>query len=123
MSDLHELVLRRLAELGEPGSPMSVRRAADRSRGRITYETLRVIARGEHSGKLTDKVAEGLAMALDVPLQQVYDAARVPRPQSRWVMPERFDRLDPPQRRLVEDFAAGLLEAYDKGLRDARQGL
>jgi hypothetical protein len=54
-------------------------------------------------------------MALDVPVQQVYDAARVPRPLTRWVLPERLDRLDAAQRRLVEDLAGALLDAYEKG--------
>lgn len=120
MNQLQDLVLRRLAELGTPGSPMSYRQAQLRTRGAISYETFRSIAHGEHSGKISDRVAEALSRALDVPVQDVYDAAMVPRPMSRWVMPERFDRLDIPQRRLVEDIAAAILEAYEKGLRDAQ---
>lgn len=117
---LQDLALRRLAELGDASGPLPARVAAERSRGRVSYETLRSIARGAHSGRLSDRVAEGLAMALDVPVQEVYDAARIPRPQSRWLWPERFDRLDAAQRRIVEDVAGGFLEAYEKGLRDAQ---
>jgi hypothetical protein len=120
VNELQNLVLRRLAELGTPGSPMSVRQAAARARGRLTYETLRLISRGEHSGNISDRTAEGVALAIDVPVKEVYAAARVPRPESRWTLPERFDRLDVAQRRLVEDVAAALLEAYEKGLRDAQ---
>lgn len=120
MNVLEDLVLTRLAELGEPGSPMSVRQAAARSRGLISYETLRQMSRGEHSGKISDRTAEGVALALDVSVQDVYNAVRVPRPQSRWTLPNRFDRLDSAQRRLVEDVAAALLESYEKGLRDAQ---
>jgi len=119
-NELAELVVRRLAELGEPGQPMSIRRAAERSRGKVSHETLRQIAIGRHTNDITDTVAEGIAVALDVSVEQVYRAARVPRPRSKWQWPERFDRLDIEQRRLVEAFAAALLEAYEKGLRDAR---
>lgn len=120
VNELQDLVLRRLAELGTPGSPMSVRQASLRARGRLTYETLRTIARGEHSGNITDRIAEGVSLALDVPVKDVYTAARIPRPESRWLLPERFDRLDAAQRRIVEDVAAGFLESYEKGLKDAR---
>lgn len=116
---LSDLVLERLAELGTPGSPMSLRQAAARSRGMLSYETMRNISRGEF-GRITDRTAEGLSLALDVPVQQIYDTARVPRPQTRWLLPERFDRLDPAQRRLVEDVASALLESYEKGLRDSQ---
>jgi hypothetical protein len=119
MNELQDLVLQRLAELGTPGSPMSVRQATERARGLVSYESLRQIARGEHSGRIGDKTAEGLALALDVPVQDVYNAARVPRPLTRWQWPARFDRLDLAQRRLVEDVAAALLEAYEKGQRGA----
>lgn len=120
VNELQQLVLRRLDELGDRTGPMSTRAAAERSGGLVSYETLRGIARGTHSGKITDRTAEGISRALDVPLAQVYLTARVPRPQSRWRWPERFDRLDAAQRRLVEDVAAAMLEAYEKGVRDAR---
>lgn len=120
VNELQQLILRRLAELGDRNGPMSTRQAAERSGGHVSYETLRGIARGTHSGKIADKTAEGIARALEVPVAEVYGAARVPRPQSRWRWPERFDRLDAAQRRLVEEMAAALLEAYEKGVRDAR---
>lgn len=120
VNELSELVLRRLAELGTPGEPMSIREATRRSRSRINYETLRKIARGEHSGDITDQTAEGISLALDVPVHQVYAAARIPRPLSRWELPARFDRLDLEDRRVVEDVAAALLRAREKGLRDGQ---
>jgi hypothetical protein len=107
---LQDLVLRRLAELGTPEGPLSLRDAADKSRGKISYETLRLIARGRHQGAINDRTAEGLAEAVDVPLALVYRTAGVPT---------RFDRLPGAQRKLVEDVAAGMLEMYDKGRRDA----
>lgn len=120
MNELAALVLRRLEDLGTPDSPMSIRQATQRARGLTSFETLRKIVRGEHSGRISDETAEGIALALEIPVKEVYDAARVPRPQTRWNWPAKFDRLDLPQRRLVEDVAASLLEAYEKGVRDAR---
>lgn len=120
MNELQALVLRRLAELGDSQGPLPARTAAERSRGRVSYETLRAIARGAHSGRLSDRIAEGLSIALDVPIAEIYSVARIPRPQSRWLWPERFDRLDMAQRRIVEDVASGFLEAYERGLRDAQ---
>lgn len=118
VNELQDLMLRRLAELGTPGSPMSIRQATERARGLVSYEILRKITRGEHSGRITDSTAEGIARALDVPVQDVYNAARVPRPLTRWQWPAVFDRLDLEERRLVEDVARGLLNAREKGLRD-----
>lgn len=118
MSRLQELIRTRLAALGERGRPMSHREAARRSRGGFTNETLSAILRGNHGGGITDKTALGLAEALEVPVAVVYEAAGAPMPESRWRMPERFDRLTPAQRKLVEDLAAALLEAYDRGRRD-----
>lgn len=120
VNELQLLVLRRLNELGDSTGPMAARAAADRSRGAVSYETLRRIGNGTHSGRISDRTAEGIALALDVPVAQVYAAAAIPRPQSRWLWPERFDRLDTAQRQLVEEVAGALLEAYEKGLRDAR---
>lgn len=120
VNELQDLVLRRLAELGEPGSPMSVRQATERARGLISYESLRQIVRGEHSNRISDQTAQGIATALDVSIQDVYNAARVPRPASRWQWPPRFDRLDPAERRVVENVAAAILEAREKGLREAQ---
>jgi hypothetical protein len=119
VSTLQELVLSRLQQLGDETGPLPARVAAEKSRGRVSYETIRLIARGKHAGGISDRIAEGLAMALDVPLAEVYRVAGVQRPGSRWQWPERFDRLTPRQRELVEDFASALLEAYDQGRRDA----
>src|SRR4051812_45218397 len=117
---LQHLVLTRLAELGEKGRPMSARAAADRSGGAVSYDTLYTIANGKHSGRLTDRVAEGIAAALEVPVSRVYDAAGAPRPQGRWLPPERLDRLDSTQRRLLEEIGAALLEADARGYERGR---
>lgn len=116
---LSDLILTRLAELGDETGPMSAREAARRAEGLVSVETMRNLARGvRHTGRITDRVAEGLARALQVPVSRVYAAAGIPQPGARWRLPDRLDRLPVEQRRLVEDVAAALLESYEKGRRD-----
>lgn len=119
MDKLRQLVLTRLDELGEPGRPMSAREAARRSDKKVSNDTLSQIAAGKHTGRITNRIAEGIAAALEVPVAQVYDAAGAPRAQGRWVLPEEFDRLTIEQRRLVEDLCGALLaadaEGYERG--------
>lgn len=120
---LQELVLTRLAELGGTTGPMSARQAirhndADQY---VSYETVRVLARGLHSGGLSDRVAEGLSRALRVPLERVYRAAGVPMPGDRWTPPTSFARLTPSERQLLEDMGNALLNAYERG-RKASSG-
>lgn len=114
MHPLQQLVLSRLMELD-----LSPREAAQRSRGKVSYSTLRLIGRGEHSMHVKDETAEGIALALDVPVSVVYERAGVPQPRSRWDWPSRFDRLTLAERRAVESMAAAILGAYERGLRDA----
>jgi hypothetical protein len=120
-NQLQQLVLTRLAELGEPGRPMSLRAAAERARGLTTHHTLTAIANGEHSGRISDRTAEGIAAALDVPVTRVYDAAGAPRPHGRWHWPDKFDRVRPEDRVLIEDLAAALLKAEERGYERARR--
>ena len=118
--DLQELVLRRLAELGDDSGPMSAREAVKAAEGRVSYELVRMIARGVHGGAITDRVAEGLALTLRVPVERVYRAAGSPTPGSRWDWPERFVKIPGPQRQIVEDVASAMLEMYDRGYRAGR---
>jgi hypothetical protein len=115
---LQELVLTRLAELGDEKAPMSALQASKAAGGHVSYETIRLIARGNHSGRINDRIASGLALALRVPVERVYQAAGLPAPGERWEWPRRFDRLAHAQRRVIEDVAAAVLEAYEAGRRD-----
>lgn len=117
VNQLQQLVLTRLAELGEPGRPMSGRAAAEKARGLVSFHTIIAIANGEHTGRITDRTAEGLAAALDVPVTRVYEAAGVPRPFGRWHWPEKFDRIRPEDRAIVEDLTSALLQAEERGFR------
>lgn len=116
---LQELALRRLQELGDSTGPMSAYQAAQRAHGKVSYELLRRILRGLHGGGINDRVAEGLSLALQVPVARVYDAAGQLAPGEPWSWPERFARLPAAQRKIVEDMVGAMLEMYDQGRRDA----
>lgn len=123
VGSLQELVLSRLHALGDESGPLSLQRAADKARGKLSPEVLRRIARGEHGGRLRDDTAEGLSLALDVPVAEIYRVAGLPRPGKRWEMPEKYDRLTMEERRAVEGVAAAILAAHDRGVRHAQQSL
>jgi len=119
---LQQLILTRLRELGDERGPMSAREAARRAEGYMSLETFRLLVRGKggrHRGRISDRVAEGLSIALQVPVSRIYEAAASPPPGTRWELPERFDRIPPAQRELLEDLMAALLNSYDAGFRDA----
>ena len=118
MNELQDLVLTRMAALGGD-EPLSLRDVVRRSNGLVSIEPVRAIVRGTHSGRISDRTAQGLARALQVPLERIYDAAGLPSPGTRWEWPPRFDRLDAAERQLVEDVAAALLMAREKGRRSA----
>lgn len=118
---LQHLVQTRLAELGTGGKAMSGREAARRSKGMVSYETVRAIAGGKHSGRVEPQTAEGLAVALEVPVARIYEAAGIPKPQGRWVLPDRFDRMPLEQRRAFEDMMAMVLNAYEDGYQQGRR--
>lgn len=114
---LRDLVIRRLLELGDGGRPLSYRAAAVRAGGRIGHERIRQIAMGKSLGRIADDTIEGLAMALQVPVSVVYEAAKMPRPGTRWRWPAKFDRLPDEDRRMVEMFASRLLVLHERGSR------
>lgn len=115
---LAELIATRMYELGDKDGPLSLRSVVSRSGDRLSVETLRRIVRGEHGGNLSDKVAEGLSIALEIPLNKVYVTAGLPQPARRWEWPVKFDRLSMAERQVVEDVARGYLHAYERGRRD-----
>lgn len=111
---LRELVVSRLIELDT-----TAKAAARSANGAVSYETLRNIIRGVHGGRLSDTTAHGIAKAIQVPVARVYEAAGLPTPSGPWEWPKKFERLDPGERRLVEDVAAGLLGAREKGRQES----
>lgn len=111
--NLQQLVADRLSELGDRRGPLSARQAAARSNGKVSYETLRLLLRGEHSGKLTDDVVEGLSLALDVPRSRVLGAMgrQLEQPLPPFTLPARADLLTRPQRKAVLTVIDAILEA------------
>lgn len=113
--DLQQLVSDRLHELGDKRGPLSARQAAARANGKVSYETLRLIMRGDHSGKLTDEVVDGLALALDVPRSRVLAAMgrAMTQPLPPFTLPDRANRLTRPQRKVVLSVVDAILGAAE----------
>jgi hypothetical protein len=74
---LRELALRRLSDpQAERGRRrLSLRQLSVRSFGRVSESTLRAILADHPAVHLTDREINGLALALDVPAEQVHLAA------------------------------------------------
>lgn len=120
--NLQQLVADRLAELGDRRGPLSARQAAARAKGKVSYETLRLILRGEHSGKLTDDVVDGLALALDVPRSRVLGAMgrQMHQPLPPFALPARADQLSRAQRKVVLGVIDAILDASEAAQDAAR---
>jgi hypothetical protein len=111
VGDLQQLVERRLRELGDHRGPMPTRRAAARSQGKVSYETLRLLKIGQHSGAISTEVAEGLALALDVPLTTVLEVAGQRIPLGPFVLPKRAETLTKAERAVVLSVVDAILTA------------
>jgi hypothetical protein len=111
VSDLQQLVESRLRELGDHRRPLSTRQAAARAGGKVSYETLRLIRTGRHSGSISQEVAEGLALALDVPLSRVLAVAGRRIPQGPFVLPKRAEALTKSERGVVLSVVDAILDA------------
>lgn len=128
---LQDLMERRLREMGKRrgrGESISLREAYqrlvdytnDRNRERAerneepepappTYEVFRRIRNG-HT-KISDPTATALATMLDVPVGDVYAAARIRPRLGRFELPTRADRLDDSQRQVVVSVVDAILQA------------
>jgi len=114
VSDLQQLVESRLREMGDHRGPLSTRQAAARAGGKVSYETLRLIRTGRHSGSISQDVAEGLALALDVPLTRVLAVAGRRIPQGPFVLPKRAEALTKSERNVVLSVVDAILDAADQ---------
>lgn len=106
---LPDLIKDRLAEMGEHGRSLSYRDAARRSGGKISHGRLQAIANGE-LGKISDRVVEGIAAAIDVPQQQIYESLSIRRPFEPFVLPKEADRLSRRQRDAVLSVVRAMLD-------------
>ena len=119
--NLQQLVDRRLRELGDHRGPMPTRRAAARSEGKVSYETLRLLKLGRHSGSISLEVAEGIALALDLPVTTVLEVAGQRIPQGPFVLPKRADTLTKSERAVVLSVIDAILDAAEQQRGDDEQ--
>jgi hypothetical protein len=112
--DLTELVTRRLAELGDASGPLSIRAASRRAKAHgytLSHETIRQIARGQHSGDLSDETVLGLASAFEVSRAEVLRAMHETRPERvPWEPPDEAELLNLRQRRVLEELIRVMVE-------------
>lgn len=126
MSDVNEtlqdLLERRLKELGQRrgrGESLSLREAWQRipedEHGvrRPTYEVFRRIRQTGHSN-ISDETADALATMLDIPVDQVLEAAGQRKRLGRFELPRRADRLDDGERKVVLGVVDAILDAAER---------
>jgi hypothetical protein len=106
---LPDLIKDRLAELGSHGKPLSVRAAARASNGQVSHAQLNILSRGEY-GQVSDRVLDGIAMALDLPKSVVYESYGVKRQHEPFTLPKEADRLTRRQRDAVLSVVRAMLD-------------
>jgi hypothetical protein len=114
MTPLEQLVTNRLAELGDDRGPLSFRRAAERSGGLVSHQMLQFIATGRGSEQYSERVLKGIALAIDVPLSKVQEAAAETPHMREFRLPEKSANLTAKDRRAVEAMVNALLDAHDR---------
>lgn len=110
---LQQLVHRRQREIGGRGGPISTRQVWLRGGGEDhwSYEIVRrIVERGHH--RIGDRVADRLAIALNVPVSKILDAAGQ-RPRGEpFQLPARSARLSPTERNILRAVMDAMLGAY-----------
>jgi transcriptional regulator with XRE-family HTH domain len=110
-TDLQRLVLDELARQN-----ISRTRAAARSGGLVSMSTLAAIARGEYNvSTIKDSTIRGIALALDVPIRTVMEAAEVARaaPAEEFRLPDKARRLSPKSRQAILAMVNALVAQED----------
>lgn len=107
MTALQRLVKARLKQLG-----LSYREAARRSDGMASHATFYQLATGQHRGRVSDRTIKGLALALELSVREVRDAAGLGDEESppEFRLPKRASRLTPKQRRAIVAMVDALLD-------------
>lgn len=110
---LQQLVQRRQRELGGGHGPISTRQVWLRGGGETewSYETVRRIVERGHA-KIGDRVADRLALALNVPVSKILDAAGQRQRGEPFVLPPRSARLSPTERNILRAVMDAMLGAY-----------
>jgi hypothetical protein len=112
VNPLQTLVSERMAELD-----LTYRRAAAKSGGKVSHATLNSIVTGKHSWRLDESTVEGIALALDVSVEQVREASgqAATSTATRFELPPRADRLGAKERKAVLAMVDALLTAAAAG--------
>lgn len=109
MKRLPDLIKDRLAEMGSHGRALSIRDAAARSGGKISHARLTQLAAGD-VGRVSDRVIEGVAAAIDVPISTVYESLSIRRPYEPFKLPPEANRLSRRQRDAVLSVIKAMLD-------------
>lgn len=112
---LQELVDRRRREIGGRTGPISVRQVHQRGGGdeHWSYEIVRKIVERGHSN-IGDRIADRLAIALDIPVSRIHTAAGQRQRGTPFVLPARANRLSQTEREIVRAVIDGFLGAYSE---------
>lgn len=110
---LQQLVQRRQRELGGAAGPISTREVWRRGGGdeHWSYEIVRKIVERGHSN-IGDRIADRLALALNVPVSRVHAAAGQRQRGAPFVLPPRAAGLTQTEREIMLAVMDGFLGAY-----------
>jgi len=110
---LQQLVQRRQRELGGSDGPIPTRQVWLRGGGEEewSYETVRRVVELGHD-KIGDRIADRLAIALDIPVSKILAAAGQRQRGKPFTLPARANRLSDTERRIVLQNIDAILGAY-----------
>lgn len=110
---LQQLVQRRQRELGGSDGPIPTRQVWLRGGGEEewSYETVRRVVELGHD-KIGDRIADRLAIALDVPVSKILTAAGQRQRGKPFTLPARANRLSATERNIVRQVIDAMLGAY-----------
>lgn len=89
---------------------MSTRALEDAARGKVSRGVFQKIMAGEYDAKIGQRIIDGLAEALQVPVREVERAAGAPPSYGPFQLTEDAARLTPAQRRAVKHVVEAMLE-------------
>jgi hypothetical protein len=120
MESLQALVVRRARELGGREGELSNRTLARRNGAELSHTLVSQIINGEYANKAPkQRVLEGLARALEVPLATVEAAAGSPPSFGAFHLPEDAARLTPDQRKAVRHVVQVMIDSNEGRAADA----
>jgi transcriptional regulator with XRE-family HTH domain len=116
MESLQALVLRRAKEIGGREGELSNRALARRNGADLSHTLISQIINGEYANRAPDqRVLDGLAKALEVPLETVESAAGAPPSYGPFKLPDDAARLTPAQRKAVRHVVQVMIDSNEAG--------